>query len=314
MHRLASILTCLVCFIGMPALAAEAEPAVTASPLADIIPPPPDLQLDPFYRKCILLDGFPVVASDKVHDAALREAAWLIARMLEPRPDVLAALKESGTRFAVMARDEMTTDIPEHRNLTPARYWDRRARGLGATRRRPCVSCGEENLLRYPGDPYAAESILVHEFAHAIHGMGLNRIDEQFNERLTATYEQALAEGLWKDTYAATNRGEYWAEGVQSYFDTNRQNDSVHNHVDTREELQEYDPRLFTLIDDVFRGNKWRYTRPDRRTSEQLQHLSDYDPQAAPRFRWPEGLNEWYEQYQREQRERRTGRAAPPDR
>jgi hypothetical protein len=95
MDRLKSILTCLACFIGMPAAAARAEPAESASPLAEITLPPPELQLDPFYRKCILLDGFPVVASDKVHDAALREAAWLIARMLELRPDILTALKAS---------------------------------------------------------------------------------------------------------------------------------------------------------------------------------------------------------------------------
>jgi hypothetical protein len=314
MLRLASIVTCTVLFIGMPTGAAEAEPADSDAPLVEITPPPDELRLDAFYRKCILVEGFPVVSSTKVHDAALREAAWLINRMLATRPDILAALKESGTRFAVMASDELTTDIPEHSDLRPARYWDRRARGLGATRRRPCVSCGEENLLRYPGDPYAAESILVHEFAHAIHEMGLNRIDDQFDGRLKATYEQALSEGLWKDKYAATNRNEYWAEGVQSYFNTNRQNDNVHNHVDTREELQEYDPRLFALIDDAFRGNDWRYMRPDQRSPDQVGHLAGYDPQAAPQFRWPEGLDAWYERYQAERRERDAERAAPRDR
>ncbi len=314
MHRLASIVACSVLFIGMPTNAAEDEPADSAIPSAEISPPPEGLKLDPFYRKCILVEGFPVVSSDKVHDAALREAAWLIHRMLATRPDILAALKESGSRFAVMAYDEMTTDIPEHSDLRPGKYWDRRARGLGATRRRPCVSCGEENLLRYPGDPYAAESILVHEFAHAIHEMGLNRIDEQFDDGLKATFEQALSEGLWQEKYAATNRNEYWAEGVQSYFDTNRQNDHDHNHVDTRQELQEYDPRLFALIDDVFRGNDWRYTRPDERKSDESPHLADFDPQSAPRFRWPEGLNAWYEQYQSGRRARESERAAPRDR
>lgn len=263
----------LVMFIGSARGRAAEELAESADAPFEIVAPPAELSLDPFYRKCILLNGFPVLSSEKVHDAALREAAWLISQMLAPRPDVLIALKESGTRFTVMAVDELTTHVPEHADLRPGRYWDRRARGLGATRRRPCVSCGEENLLRYPGDPYAAESILVHEFAHAIHEMGLNRIDDEFDARLRTVYEQALADGLWEGTYAATNRNEYWAEGVQSYFDTNRQSDAQHNQVDTRAELQDHDPRLFALIDEAFQQNEWRYTRPDRRPDEQRTHL-----------------------------------------
>ncbi|MFQ5808669.1 MAG: alpha/beta hydrolase [Armatimonadota bacterium] len=31
-----------------------------------------------------------------------------------------------------MSEDEFTTDVPEHSDLEPAAYWDRRARGLGA--------------------------------------------------------------------------------------------------------------------------------------------------------------------------------------
>ena len=41
--------------------------------------------------------------------------------------------------------------------------------GLGGSQTDPVCSCGEENLLAFPGDPYAAECILIHEFAHNIH-------------------------------------------------------------------------------------------------------------------------------------------------
>lgn len=264
----------------------------------DVTAPPPDSGFDPFYARYVSVDGFPVLSSANVRDAALREAAWIIARMLSTRPDVREALIESGTRCAVMAVDELTTEIPEHGDLTPARYWDRRARGLGATRRRPCVSCGEENLLRFPGDPYGTESILVHEFAHAMHDMGLKRIDEDFDPQLRAIYEQAMTEGLWTGKYAATNHHEYWAEGVQSYFDTNRPADHDHNHVDTREELEEYDPRLFALIDETFRGNEWRYSAPHERDAAGRRHLAGYDPESAPTFAWPADLEEWYRDYQ----------------
>ena len=84
---------------------------------------------------------------------------------------------------------------------------------------------------------------MIHEFAHAIHSMGLRTVAPTFQSRLSKVYQDAKAKGLWKDTYAISNISEYWAEGVQSWFDTNRQNDSSNNHVDTRAELKSYDPR-----------------------------------------------------------------------
>ena len=57
-----------------------------------------------------------------------------------------------------MAHNEYTTHIPEHRDLQPRLYWNRRARGLGATPERPAVSRGEENLLGYVNDPYASKT------------------------------------------------------------------------------------------------------------------------------------------------------------
>ncbi len=58
-----------------------------------------------------------------------------------------------------------------------ADWWDRRARGLGGSETDPIASCAEENLLCFEGDPYAAENILIHEFAHALHLRGMNRLD-----------------------------------------------------------------------------------------------------------------------------------------
>ncbi|MBP89974.1 MAG: hypothetical protein CMJ64_25240 [Planctomycetaceae bacterium] len=248
------------------------------------------LQLGAFYKKHASCGGFPIISSEKVSDAALLEAAYLIDRMLEGREDIRQALIESKTRFSIMAADEFTTEIPEHSDLTPKNFWDRRARGLGATPVRPSVSCGEENLLCLRGDPYYEENILVHEFAHAIHDMGLKNIDEEFDRKLKAIYDQAMAEGLWKKKYAANNHHEYWAECVQSYFGTNRPPDHDHNHVDTREELKDYDPRVFALIDDVFRGNPWDYTRPAKR--KHLSHLKELDVEKLPAFSWPPRLAE----------------------
>jgi hypothetical protein len=243
--------------------------------------------LAPFYQKHLLVGEFPVVASAKVSDAALGEAGVIVRGMLAGRDDIVEALAENRIRLAVMAAGELTCDIPEHSDLTPKDHWNRRARGLGATRARPAVSCGEENLLNCEGDPYPGENILVHEFAHAIHLVALDTIDSSFDRRLKAAYDDAIARGKWKDTYAAVNHAEYWAEGVQSWFGTNRQNDAIHNHVDTRDELIEYDPPLAALCKEIFGDNPWQYRRADSPARKDELHLKNLDRSKLPKFQWP---------------------------
>lgn len=286
---------CLLVFIATQTGLAAAAPLRVTTPSVELRR---TLNLAPSYTKVVLVDSFPVVGSAKVADEALLEAGFLIRQMLGGRDDILAALTRNKVRFAVMAHDEFTTDIPEHSDLQPKMYWDKRARGLGASPARPTVSCGAENLLCYPGDPYAAENILVHEFGHAIHEMGLRDVDPTFDRRLQATYEQAMQAGLWKGKYAASNRMEYWAEGVQSWFDTNRFNDFEHNHVHTRVQLKEYDPALGKLLAEIFGDGPWRYQKPaDRKPPS--PHLATYDSTNAPKFAWPEKLVTWYARFRR---------------
>lgn len=225
--------------------------------------PPDSLGLDPFYEKYCPAEGLPVVSAEQVPDAALTQAGDIVTHMLENLPDVRDALLQSNVRAGVIGADQVTTDMPEYSDLDD--HWDDRARGLGATPERPLVSAGEENLLCYSDDRYAGESILVHEFAHTIKGMGLEVLDPSFADHIQELYDRALEEGRWTDTYAATNPGEYWAEGVQSYFNANLEADSpdgVHNHVNTRSELEEYDPALFAVIDSTFEGLDWSPTCP----------------------------------------------------
>jgi len=244
------------------------------------------------YKKFVSAHGFPILATEKVSDFALLEAGFLINKMLDPRPEIRKAMVKNRCRLVIMAHNEWTTDVAEHSDLEPKDYWNRRARGLGPTPQRPAVSCGEENLLCFPGDPYAAENILIHEFAHAMHLMGLNTADQSFDKRLRECYEVAMGEGLWKGKYAATNKEEYWAECVQSWFDTNRPPDHDHNHVRTRADLKKYDPRVAELVKEVFGDEEWRYQRPQERKAADRAHLAGYEPKTAPRFEWPPGLKD----------------------
>jgi hypothetical protein len=256
-----------------------------------------ELVLSPVYTQHVDVHSLPIVASRAVHRLALDEAAWLIERMIGHRRDVLQAMAANRTRFVIMGVSEYTTDVPEHQDLDPRTWWDTRARGLGATHVRPAVSCGEENLLALDGDPYATENILVHEFAHAVHEMGLATIDPTFDARLRRAYMSAIDAGLWTGTYAATNHREYWAEGVQSWFDTNRSDDNQHNSVDTREELKAYDPFLAALCQEIFRDEPWRYISPRRRMpgTQGTSHLRDYDRVSGRRFQWDPARRAAYE-------------------
>ena len=251
-----------------------------------------------FYTQVVHAQGYPICGSAKVSPYALKEAAYLADLMLAKRPDVREAMIASGSRLCILAHDEFTTDQPEwawlekvpvpgFESLSIKDYRDARARGMGGSATDPFCSCAEENLLAYEDDPYWTECIFIHEFAHNIHLRGLANVDGTFDRRVKASYDAAMKAGLWKGKYASVNHHEYFAEGVQSWFDNNRENDHDHNHVNTRSELLAYDPGLAALCREVFGDTELKYTKP---TTRLTGHLAGYDPAKAPKFQWPERL------------------------
>lgn len=219
---------------------------------------PASFAFDTFYKKYIDADGIPVISSGKVPDEALLEARTIIIVVLRKIPAVRDKIISNKGRVAIMSVSELPTNIPEHRDLNtafPETNWDTRGRGYGATLQRPATSCAEENLLCYPIDPYKGENILVHEFAHTIHLLGLRYTDPSFEEKLKAAYDNAKKKGIWSYTYAISNLQEYWAEGVQDWFNVNlvaNPANGIHNEVHTRAQLMLYDPKLYDLISSYF--------------------------------------------------------------
>ncbi|MDP4624788.1 MAG: hypothetical protein NWT08_06590 [Akkermansiaceae bacterium] len=271
---------------------------------------PPDPQGVPaFYTQRTTAHGFPVVASAGVNPYALKEAVYLIDMMLAKRPDVRQAMIDSGARMCIIGWNQFTTDLPEFTQMKPKDFWDARARGTGGSATDPYCTCAEENLLGYPGDPYSTESITIHEFAHAMHLRGMANVDPTFDTRVKAVYDAAVAAGLWKGKYAGTNHFEYFAEGVQSWFDDNRENDHDHNHVNTRAELVEYDPGLAALCHEVFGDTELKYTKPATRLTG---HLEGYDPTKAPTFVWPQRLRKAQEEIQAAARKRSKDAESTP--
>ena len=84
-----------------------------------------------------------------------------------------------------------------------------------------------------------------------------------------------------KQCYAGNNSAEYWAEGVQDWFDTNRTMDHDHNQLHTRAQLKTYDPPLAALCAEVFGDTPWRFVSPRLRAGQ--GHLAGYDPASAPK-------------------------------
>ena len=222
---------------------------------------PTSFHFSSFYKKYTDANGIPVISSGKVPDAALVEARKIILQMLGKVPDVIPIMVKYKIRVAVMSVNEVPTDIPEHSDLNrafPETDWNQRGRGYGATIKRPATSCAEENLLCYTNDRYKGENILVHEFAHTIHEFGLRYLDPMFDNKLEDVYSNAKKRGLWVNTYAITNQKEYWAEGVQDWYNVNLSavpSNGIHNEIHTRQGLKNYDHDLYDLISLYFNDN-----------------------------------------------------------
>jgi len=76
-----------------------------------------------------------------------------------------------------------------------------------------------------------------------------------FNKRLRALYDKAMANGSIANTYRTSTIEEYWAEAVQDWFNVNAEMphpDGKHNWCNTRKELKELDPDLYALLAEFF--------------------------------------------------------------
>lgn len=213
-----------------------------------------------FYKKYIETEGLYVTSSEKVSDEALLKACDIISLMLAKRADVKAHMVKKGCHVMIIGKDEATCDLPEFAHICNSpdsiAYWNWRARGFGgAPEDEFSASCGEENLLALPQDKYTGENILIHEFAHLIHMVGIVGVESDFNDRLEALWKSARDNGLWANTYAISNKEEYFAECVQSFFNCNRYaepSNGIHNSMNRRTKLKTYDPDMYRLLQEYF--------------------------------------------------------------
>jgi len=252
-------------------MAATALGACAGKP-APVGPPPATLGLDSFYVKSVDADGIPVSASQAVPDEALQVARRMMVAMLARRPDLARELVRAGQRVMVMGVDELTTDVPEQRDwkkptiddprltrcerklydvrigrLTDREYWGKRARGMGGL----LTSAATENLLAIPGTKYYGETILVHEFSHAILD-AVQAVDPALYAQVERSYAAAKEKGLWTGEYGATTIQEYWAEGTQFWFNSNKLAVIDGKHILSDADLTAHDPALAAVLRQVY--------------------------------------------------------------
>ena len=102
-----------------------------------------------------------------------------------------------------------------------------------------------------------------------------------------------------KQTYSLASQAEYWAEGFQDWYDTNRTMDHDHNHIHTRDQLKAYDPELAKLCAEVMGDSEWRFVSPRTRAGQ--EHLAGYNPATAPKVAKLEHIDlaaqDYYDKY-----------------
>jgi len=214
-----------------------------------------------YYRQlCTTSKGLRIVSAGRASRRALERTAFLLSQVtayVDPR--VTASMTARGFRHAVMARypAELTTHLPEHAFLEPG-YWNERARGLGATVAVPLGSSAEENALCDSNDRYRGEDITVHEFAHSLHLLGFALVYPNFNRELQGLYNAARTANVWGGShYAMTDFKEYFAEGVQSFFNCNM----ADSYAPTdRNQLSRKDPNLYAFLLRYLGNNTWSHS------------------------------------------------------
>jgi len=252
-----------------------------------VIAPPAKFQIDPYYTKFTWAREFIVLGSKHVSDEALLKANDIIRKMFAYRHDILKAMISDGARLIVLGRNEKLSDLPEFKEAKERADFDE-VRYCDYTPSLKRMVVAEENVLGLAGEPFAGKCMVISVFAKGLYQVAglravdpdfekrrdkqqyellVKRLDVEFDQRIRKLYDEAMSKGLWKGTAAARNSIEYWAAGVEAYFDAAGSGTPPHSAdrpITTREALKAYDPDLFALVDETMAYKEhvdWRFQR-----------------------------------------------------
>lgn len=215
-----------------------------------IITTPPTLGLNPTYTKYINCTGIPVVGSANVPDEALQIASETTEFMLTGIGSIRSKLITGDAYIILYEEGLVLNDVQESGG-------NQQASAGGVYRFDPANGINlfispAVNLLCGVTSGQAEGNIFVHELGHMIDIGGIRQTDSNFNNTLATTYNNARAAGKWNNTYAGTNKEEYFAEMVIIWFGSNwigtEEGDGNRNEIGTRTQLQSYDAGAYNLL------------------------------------------------------------------
>ena len=202
-------------------------------------PPPPSLELNIFYQKYLKVLGVIVTAPSEVPDAKMAQAGEIVTGMYAGRPAYFEEISDNLIRIVLFKLGDNGEGLSQLPELPYKPYFTSGLHFRPFSKRQVAVA--------WDGDDDC--SVVLHEFAHAIHSAIRDAPGGQaFDARLDALYQAALDAGLWQNAYARKNAHEYWAETVEFWF---------HEFIETYTEahgmrLEDYDPEIAKLIVETF--------------------------------------------------------------
>jgi hypothetical protein len=238
-----------------------------------VMAPPAQFKAHAYYTKFTYAREFVVLGSKHVSDEALLKANDTVRKMFAYRHDVLKAMIADGARLVVLGKKERLSDLPEFQDAAKKPGFDE-VRYVDYTPALKLLVVPEENVLRLPGDPFAGKVLVVSVFAKGLYlvcglrpaleeapkgpkqqyELRVKRLDVEFDRQLGKLFDAARAGGQWKGTPAGNDRAEYWAAGVEAYFDAAGAGYPPHGAdrpITTREALKAYDAGLYGLVDET---------------------------------------------------------------
>jgi hypothetical protein len=230
-----------------------------------------------WISKYVWCRGFSILGTKGVSETAMLEADRIIRNMFRYRHDVLKAIIDANVELVVIGPGQSPKEIPDVKRIRRKWFVNRQSSLFRFT-------TAETNLLESAGNQAAGDNLLIRDMAllmYYVTGLrevdpeynkrkhvqqyekGLERVDHRFDEKIRRLYRKAKKRNLWAGTPAMKNRFKYFAEGVQSFFNANQIITSGNDHVNTREQLQVYDPDMALYIGDIFKHAErvdWRYS------------------------------------------------------
>lgn len=220
-----------------------------------------ELSITDFYKKSKAVNGIIVKGSNSIDDLSLTRASETIDKMISKRADIRARMITNKADVVVIAQNENYCDIPEARSLKNTKTFDGRSFcsicGGGGVIGRPITTVCEDNLLKTKKDPYhGTEDILTHEFAHAMHLLGMNDEDKR---ELTSLYTDAKSKGIFEKnskneaTYMMANEQEFFACLSAAWFGVhNPKSPSVSQELVNRESIKEKLPDMYEFMKSIY--------------------------------------------------------------